>query len=77
MLRKIFAMLVILMLPMLAGEAPALLAQTAPMPPAAPPPPSSGLAVGVPKLPPIATPRNQQVIPVPAAPPPDLNTPSS
>ena len=77
MLRKIFVMLVILMLPMLAGEAPALLAQTAPMPPAAPPPPSSGLAVGVPKLPPIATPRNQQVIPVPAAPPPDLNTPSS
>jgi outer membrane protein len=77
MLRKIFALLVILMLPALAGEAPAPLAQTAPMPPAAPPPPSSGLAVGVPKLPPIATPRNQQVIPVPAAPAPDLNTPSS
>ena len=77
MLRKIFAMLVILMLLTLAGEAPAPLAQTAPMPPAAPPPPSSGLVVGVPKLPPIATPRNQQVIPVPAVPAPDLNTPSS
>jgi outer membrane protein TolC len=77
MLRKIFAVLVILMLPALAGEAPATLAQTAPTPPAAPPPPTSGLAVGVPKLPPIATPRNQQVIPVPGAPAPDLNTPSS
>jgi outer membrane protein len=77
MLRKIFAVLVILMLPAVVGEAPALLAQTAPMPPAAPPPPTSGLAVGVPKLPPIATPRNQQVIPVSPAPAPDLNTPSS
>ena len=77
MLRKIFAMLVILMLPALAGEAPAPLAQTPPMPPAAPPPPSSGLAVGVPKLPPIATPRNQQIIPVPEPPAPDLNTTSS
>jgi outer membrane protein len=77
MLRKIFAMLVILMLPALAGEAPAPLAQTPPMSPAAPPPPSSGLAVGVPKLPPIATPRNQQIIPVPEPPAPDLNTTSS
>ena len=77
MLRKIFAVLVILILPAVVGEAPALLAQTAPMPPAAPPPPTSGLAVGVPKLPPIATPRNQQVIPVSPAPAPDLNTPSS
>ena len=32
MLRKIFAVIVILMLPAWAGEAPALLAQTAPMP---------------------------------------------
>ena len=77
MLRKIFAVLVILVLPALAGEAPAPLAQTPPMPAAVPPAPSSGLAVGVPKLPPIATPRNQQVIPVPEAPAPDLNTPSS
>ncbi|MGA8059095.1 MAG: TolC family protein, partial [Candidatus Binataceae bacterium] len=77
MLRKIFAVLVILVLPALTGEAPAPLAQTPPMPAAVPPAPSSGLAVGVPKLPPIATPRNQQVIPVPEAPAPDLNTPSS
>jgi hypothetical protein len=77
MLRKIFAMIVFLMLPALASEAPAPLAQTAPMPPAAPPSPSSGLAVGVPKLPPIATPRNQQIIPVPEPPAPDLNTTSS
>jgi outer membrane protein TolC len=72
MLRKIFPMLVILVLPVLAEHPLPLLAQTAPMPTAA----TSGLAVGVPKLPPIATPRNQQVIPVPEQPAPDLNTPS-
>ena len=72
MLRKIFAVLVILMTPALAGE-PLVLAQTAPMPA----PASSGLGVGVPKLPPIATPRNQQVIPAPEQAAPDLNTPSS
>ncbi|MGH7914069.1 MAG: hypothetical protein ACREPW_05395, partial [Candidatus Binataceae bacterium] len=77
MLRKIFAVLVILMLPAMAGEAPSPFAQMAPMPGAAPTPASSGLAVGVPKLPPIATPRNQQVIPVPKRAAPDLNTPSS
>ncbi|MGZ6252131.1 MAG: TolC family protein [Candidatus Binataceae bacterium] len=66
-------MLVILVLPVLAEHPLPLLAQTAPMPTAA----TSGLAVGVPKLPPIATPRNQQVIPVPEQPAPDLNTPSS
>jgi outer membrane protein len=77
MLRKIFAVLMILMLPALAGEAPSLLAQIAPMPAGAPTAPSSGLAVGVPKLPPIATPRNQQVIPVPEPPAPDLSAPSS
>jgi len=77
MLRKISAVLVILMLSALAGEAPLVLSQTAPVPAAAPAVPSSGLAVGVPKLPPIATPRNQQVIPVPEQSAPDLNGPSS
>ena len=76
MLRKIFPMLVILVLPVLAEHPSSLLAQTAPMPAAMPTAATSGLAVGVPKLPPIATPRNQQVIPVPAQPAPDLNTPS-
>lgn len=75
-LRKIFPMLVILVLPVLAEHPSSLLAQTAPMPAAMPTAATSGLAVGVPKLPPIATPRNQQVIPVPAQPAPDLNTPS-
>ncbi len=74
MLRKTFAVLMMLILPALAGGASSPRAQTAPMPAAAPP---SGLAVGVPKLPPIATPRNQQVIPVPEQPAPDLDTPSS
>jgi outer membrane protein TolC len=77
MLRKIFALIVILVLPALAGETPSPLAQMAPMPAAAPTAASSGLAVGVPKLPPIATPRNQQVIPVPEQGAPDLNGPSS
>ncbi len=77
MLRKIFPMLVILVLPVLAEHPSSLLAQTAPMPAAMPTAATSGLAVGVPKLPPIATPRNQQVIPVPEQPAPDLNTPSS
>jgi outer membrane protein TolC len=72
MLRKIFALLTILMLPALAGEAPSPFAQTAPTP-AAP----SGLAVGAPKLPRIATPRNQQIIPVPEQAAPDLIAPSS
>ena len=76
MLRKIFPMLVILLLPVLAEHPSSLLAQTAPMPAAMPTAATSGLAVGVPKLPPIATPRNQQVIPVPEQPAPDLNTPS-
>jgi hypothetical protein len=61
MLRKISALLVIAILPLLMGEARSALAQTAPTAASTP----SGLAVGVPKLPPIATPRNQQVIPVP------------
>jgi outer membrane protein TolC len=77
MLRKIFPLLVILVLPVLAEHPSSLLAQTAPMPAAMPTAATSGLAVGVPKLPPIATPRNQQVIPVPEQPAPDLNTPSS
>jgi len=76
MLRKIFPLLVILVLPVLAEHPSSLLAQTAPMPAAMPTAATSGLAVGVPKLPPIATPRNQQVIPVPEQPAPDLNTPS-
>src|SRR5712691_8101995 len=74
MLRKIFAVLVIAILPALAGETLSALAQ-APMPAAGPTP--SGLAVGVPKLPPIATPRNQQVIPVPQQSAPNINAPSS
>jgi outer membrane protein TolC len=77
MLRKIFALIVIVILSMLTREAPGVLAQTAPMAPAAPPPASSGLAVGVPKLPPIATPRNQQIIPVPQQSAPNINAPSS
>ena len=77
MSRKIFALIVILILPALAGEAPSPLAQMAPMPIGAPTPASSGLAVGVPKLPPIATPRNQQVMPVPEQGAPDINGPSS
>jgi outer membrane protein len=77
MLRKILTLLMILMLPALAGEAPSPFAQTSPMPAAPPTAASSGLAVGVPKLPPIATPRNQQVIPVPEQAAPDLNTPAS
>src|SRR5271169_2505563 len=77
MLRKIFALIVILVLPALAGETPSPFAQMAPLPAAAPTVTSSGLAVGVPKLPPIATPRNQQVIPVPEQGAPDLNGPSS
>ena len=77
MLRKIFPLLVILVLPVLAEHPSSLFAQTAPMPAAMPTAATSGLAVGVPKLPPIATPRNQQVIPVPEQPAPDLNTPSS
>lgn len=77
MLRKIFALLVIIMLPALAGEALSVLAQMAPMPAAGPTPLPAGLAAGVPKLPPIATPRNQQVIPVPEHSAPDINGPSS
>ncbi|HVA83565.1 MAG TPA: TolC family protein [Candidatus Binataceae bacterium] len=77
MLRKILALIVILILPALAGEAPSPRAQMAPMPAAAPTAAASGLAAGVPKLPPIATPRNQQVIPVPEQGAPDLNGPSS
>jgi outer membrane protein len=77
MLRKIFALIVIVILPILTREAPGVRAQTAPMAPAAPPPASSGLAVGVPKLPPIATPRNQQIIPVPQQSAPNINAPSS
>jgi outer membrane protein TolC len=77
MLRKIFALIVIVILPILTREAPGVRAQTAPMAPAAPPPASSGLAVGVPKLPPIATPRNQQIIPVPQQYAPNINAPSS
>jgi len=77
MLRKIFPMLVVLVLPVLAEHSSSLLAQTPPMPVPVPTAATSGLAVGVPKLPPIATPRNQQVIPVPEQPAPDLNAPSS
>ena len=77
MSRKIFSVLMILMLPALARQASPLLAQTPPMPAAMPSPAASGLAVGVPKLPPIATPRNQQVIPVPAPATPDLIGPST
>jgi outer membrane protein len=73
MLRKIFAVLMILVFPMLLGGASRLLAQTAPAPGA----PPAGLAVGAPKLPPIATPRNQAVIPVPAQPAPNVNAPAS
>lgn len=69
MLRKTFAVLVLLAVPMLAGGAPPLLAQTAPAPGA----PAAGLAVGAPKLPPIATPRNQAAIPVPPRPAPNVN----
>ena len=76
MSRKIFSVM-ILMLPALARQASPLLAQTPPMPAAMPTAAASGLAVGVPKLPPIATPRNQQVIPVPAQLAPDLVAPSS
>jgi outer membrane protein TolC len=76
MLRKILTLLMILTLPALA-QVPSPFAQTPPMPAAAPTAASSGLAVGVPKLPPIATPRNQQVIPVPEQAAPDLNTPAS
>jgi outer membrane protein TolC len=76
MLRKILVLIVILIVPALAAETPAPLAQMAPMPAAAPTA-ASGLAVGAPKLPPIATPRNQQVIPVPEQSAPDLNGPSS
>ncbi|HTQ25761.1 MAG TPA: TolC family protein [Candidatus Binataceae bacterium] len=76
MSRKIFSVM-ILMLPALARQASPLLAQTPPMPAAMPTAAASGLAVGVPKLPPIATPRNQQVIPVPAPLAPDLVAPSS
>jgi outer membrane protein len=43
----------------------------------APGAPAAGLAVGEPKLPPIATPRNQQVIPVPPQPAPDVSATSS
>jgi outer membrane protein len=77
MSRKIFSVLVILMLPALGRQASPLLAQTAPMPAAMPTAAASGLAVGVPKLPPIATPRNQQIVPVPAPAAPDLVAPSS
>jgi outer membrane protein len=77
MLRKIFALLVIIMLSALAGEAVFVLAQMAPLPAAGPTPIPAGLAAGVPKLPPIATPRNQQVIPVPEHPAPNINAPSS
>jgi outer membrane protein len=73
MLRKISALLVIAILPVLMGEARSAFAQTAPMAASTP----AGLAVGVPKLPPIATPRNQQVIPVPEQPAPDLGAPAS
>ena len=76
MSRKIFSVM-ILMLPALARQASPLLAQIPPMPAAMPTAAASGLAVGVPKLPPIATPRNQQVIPVPAPLAPDLVAPSS
>jgi outer membrane protein len=77
MLRKIFVLLVIAILSVLTGEARSVLAQMAPMPAGAPTPAFSGLAVGVPKLPPIATPRNQQIIPVPEQAAPDLNAPAS
>ncbi len=75
MVRKIFSVLVILTMPALAALSPAARAQTAPSAPAAAPP--AGLAVGVPKLPPIATPRNQQLIPVPEQAAPDINLPST
>src|SRR5262245_6947013 len=77
MLRKILALLMILTLLAVTREASSPFAQAPPMPAAVPTAASSGLAVGVPKLPPIATPRNQQVIPVPEQPAPDLNTPAS
>ncbi len=81
MLRKTFVVLVTLMLPMLAGSAPALRAQSSPVsgapPAAAPGTPPSGLAAGAPKLPPIAAPRNQAVIPAPAQAAPNVNAPAS
>ncbi|HLK85425.1 MAG TPA: TolC family protein [Candidatus Binataceae bacterium] len=75
MVRKIFSVLAILTMPAWTALSPAARAQTAPSAPAAAPP--AGLAVGVPKLPPIATPRNQQLIPVPEQAAPDINLPST
>jgi outer membrane protein TolC len=73
LLRKTFTLLVICTLPTLAGGAASVFAQTAPMP-AAPP---TGLAAGIPKLPPAPTPRNQAVIPVPPQTAPNIIAPSS
>ncbi len=78
MVRKIFSVLAILTMPALAALSLAARAQTAPAAPSAPAAaPPTGLAVGVPKLPPIATPRNQQLIPVPEQATPDINLPST
>jgi len=78
MVRKIFSVLVILIAPTMAALSAAARAQTVPSsPPASAAPPPAGLAVGVPKLPPIATPRNQQLIPVPEQAAPNINLPAS
>jgi len=78
MVRKIFSVLVILIVPTMAELSAAARAQTVPSsPPTSAAPPPAGLAVGVPKLPPIATPRNQQLIPVPEQAAPNINLPAS
>lgn len=73
LLRKTFALLMICGLPMLAGVSVSLFAQVPPPSGSAP----TGLAAGMPKLPPAPTPRNQAVIPVPPQTPPDIMTPST
>jgi len=73
MMRKLYFVSFIVMFAAMMIELPSVIAQTGSAPAAGSSPGATGLAAGVPKLPPIATPRNQQVIPVPEQAAPNLN----
>jgi outer membrane protein len=85
MRRWTFATLLTLGLSLLVGNAPRAFAQvpaaaapgTSPTGGPAPATPYTGLAAGSPNFPPMATPRNQQVIPVAPQPPPDVSATSN
>jgi outer membrane protein TolC len=77
MMRKLYFVFLIVMFTAMAVESLSLHAQTGPAPAAGPGAGVGGLAAGAPKLPPIATPRNQQVIPVPEQAAPNVNMTTS